>query len=576
MHRLLIADDQIIMTEELEALLTDMGYGVVGKAASGEEAVAMARELLPDLIIMDIVMPGTMDGIDAARMIKQELSIPVIFITGYSDKALVEKAKLLDPYGYVIKPFNETQLRSAIELGLYKKEADEALKKAHEELEQRVDARTAQLRKVNEALLQEIERREEMEKRYGSLEKHLRSLMENAVNFVIYRLGIDKESPHGLKVVLVSPSITDILGLSDPNNYSTWFERIHPEDRDRIIRANKMAFETMRFNERARFYHPEKQEWRWIHAISTGVTDENGRPSYVNGIMIDITKQKRIEEELKASRRELEVRVRTRTIELSKTNEELRSEILGRKKAMQELKASQAKLRQLSSRMLDTQEKEKKRISMELHDQLGQNLSLLRVRIDTLLRDFPASREDLKAELKDLSDYVKQILEDTRRLSRELSPRIVEDLGLSAALRWLVEEAGKHLELQTDINIEDIDLLLFGATQVRIYRIFQEAISNIIKHAGAGRIAVFAKKTGDMISFNINDDGKGFDPERVMGRDATEKGLGLAAMEERVKMMGGRFNVFSREGKGTEVSFSVPIHNEGRKQNGKLQNRIGR
>ncbi|MDZ7697673.1 MAG: response regulator [Deltaproteobacteria bacterium] len=386
MHRLLIVDDEGIMTEELDALLTNMGYGVVGKAFSGEEAIAMARRLLPDLIIMDIVMPGAVDGIDAARTIKEELSIPVIFMTGYSDEALVEKAKVLNPYGYVIKPFNDTQIRSAIELGLYKKKADEALKK---------------------------------------------------------------------------------------------------------------------------------------------------------------------------------------------TYEELRSEVKERQKVIEELKVSQDNLRRLSSRTLETQEQERKRISMELHDQLGQNLSLLHVRIGTLRRNMPESRNDLKSECQELSQFVKQILEDTRRMSRELSPRLVEDLGLSAALRWLVEEAGKHLNIQTDINIEDIDFLLPGVTRVWVYRIFQEAISNITKHADASGITVIAKKDGDVVSFNIKDSGKGFDLEKITGLDATEKGLGLATMEERVKMMGGRFSLFSKKGEGTDVGFSLPIHEEREVTNGKLQTHTG-
>ncbi len=412
-HRLLIVDDEVIMTEELEALLTNMGYGVVGKAFSGEEAIAMARRLLPDLIIMDIVMPGTIDGIDAAGTIKEELRIPVIFMTGYSDEALVEKAKVLDPYGYVIKPFNDTQIRSAIELGLYKKEADQALREAHEKLEQRIEARTAEL----------AQRNRELQQAHASLED----------------------------------------------------------------------------------------------------------------------------------------RVRERTALLSKTNEALRSEVKERQKVMEELKASQENLRRLSSRMLETQEQERKRISMELHDELGQNLSLLRVRIGSLRRNIPETRNDLKSECQELSQFVKQILEDTRRMSRELSPRLVEDLGLSAALRWLVEEAGNHLNIQTDINIEDMDFLLPGVTQVWVYRIFQEAISNITKHADASAITVIAKKDGDGVSFNIKDNGNGFDPGRITGLGATEKGLGLATMKERVKMMGGRFSLFSKKGEGTDVGFSIPI-----------------
>jgi signal transduction histidine kinase/AmiR/NasT family two-component response regulator len=564
MHRLLIVDDQLVTTEELEALLTDMGYKVVGKALSGEEAVTMARELLPDMIFMDIVMHGSLDGLEAAKVINEELGIPVVFMTGYGDSSLIEKATRLNPYGYVVKPFNEAQIRSAIEIGLFKKETDEALQKEYEKLEDRFEMRTDEIRRANEELLQEIARRKEMEKRFGSLEKHLRSLMENAINFVVYRLRIDEESPFQLKVVVVSPSVTDILGPVDPMKYETWFERIHPDDRDRIINANDKAFETLRFDETARIYHPEKKEWRWIQAISTGVLDERGRPSYVNGIMIDITEQKRMERELEKTRDELEDRVDERTSALSKANEELRSEVMRRKEALEALKASQTKLRSLSSHMLKAQEKERKRISMELHDQLGQNLSLLSLRMDTMRRKLASFPEEVQEECRDISTYIKQIIEDTRRLSRELSPRIIEDLGLSAALRWLVDDSGKHMSAKTEIQMEDIDHLLPVDAQVRVYRIFQEAISNIIKHARADTIRAHAKKIGDVVSFIVKDDGNGFSPEQIAALDATEKGLGLATMEEQVKMLGGRFRVSSREGGGTEVTFSVPINSKGR------------
>ena len=115
--------------------------------------------------------------------------------------------------------------------------------------------------------------RSRAEKALQESERHLRSLMESASNFAVYRLISDGDNPNLLRVIFVSPSITDIMGVSEPMSFETWFEHIHPDDVERIVRANMEAFKTNRFDETMRIYHPQKQKWVWIHAISTGFED---------------------------------------------------------------------------------------------------------------------------------------------------------------------------------------------------------------------------------------------------------------------------------------------------------------
>lgn len=127
MEQILVVDDEVAISTHLEERLTRFGYRVVGRASSGEEALARARKLRPDLILMDIVMPGRVDGIEAARAVRKELGIPVVFLTAYGDDAFIRRAKLAEPYGYVIKPFQDSALKAAIEIALFnKKTADEA------------------------------------------------------------------------------------------------------------------------------------------------------------------------------------------------------------------------------------------------------------------------------------------------------------------------------------------------------------------------------------------------------------------------------------------------------------------
>ena len=124
MARLLIVDDEAIITMQLEERLTAMGYTVVGMAASGEEAVEKARGFTPDLILMDIVMPGKVNGIQAARIIRTELDIPVVFVTSYADDKILEEAKHVRPYGYIVKPFDELGLKATIEVALFRKQIE--------------------------------------------------------------------------------------------------------------------------------------------------------------------------------------------------------------------------------------------------------------------------------------------------------------------------------------------------------------------------------------------------------------------------------------------------------------------
>jgi CheY-like chemotaxis protein/DNA-binding PadR family transcriptional regulator len=121
MAKILVVDDEAIITMQLEERLSAMGYTVAGMAASGEDAVDKARRFRPDLVLMDIVMPGKMNGIEAAKIVTQELDIPVVFVTSYADDKIIEQAKSVRPYGYIVKPFNELEIKAAIEVALFRK-----------------------------------------------------------------------------------------------------------------------------------------------------------------------------------------------------------------------------------------------------------------------------------------------------------------------------------------------------------------------------------------------------------------------------------------------------------------------
>jgi len=138
MSKILVVDDEAIITMQLEERLTAMGYTVAGMAASGEDAVHKARRIHPDLILMDIVMPGKMNGIEAAKIISEELDIPVVFVTSYADDAIIEKAKSVRPYGYIVKPFNELEIKAAIEVALFRKASEKEEQKRRKSTQEKI------------------------------------------------------------------------------------------------------------------------------------------------------------------------------------------------------------------------------------------------------------------------------------------------------------------------------------------------------------------------------------------------------------------------------------------------------
>jgi len=139
---ILIAEDEAIIAQDLKRRLENQGYGVTATVATGKDAVQMAGERMPDLILMDIVLIGDMDGIQAAGEIRARFDIPVIYITAYSDEEILERAKLTEPFGYIIKPFEDRELRSAIEVALYKHNMEKKLREKNEFLKNLLESLT--------------------------------------------------------------------------------------------------------------------------------------------------------------------------------------------------------------------------------------------------------------------------------------------------------------------------------------------------------------------------------------------------------------------------------------------------
>jgi len=241
-------------------------------------------------------------------------------------------------------------------------------------------------------------------------------------------------------------------------------------------------------------------------------------------------------------------------------------DITERRLAEEALRKSERELRFLSSQLLVAQEKERRRLSIELHDELGQALMVLKLKLRSIREGLQPEQTGLQAACDGLLGYINDVSENVRRLSRDLSPSILEDLGLSAAIRWLVEKSCKHSNLESSLEMTELEDLFTREKQITVYRIVQECLTNVAKHAQATHVSVTIRKQDDLFFFRVEDNGKGFDVKEVLGKDPRTKGLGLAAMYERTRMLKGSLDIWSQEGAGTKITFTVPLDDGGHKQ----------
>jgi signal transduction histidine kinase len=276
------------------------------------------------------------------------------------------------------------------------------------------------------------------------------------------------------------------------------------------------------------------------------------------GVMISrvIVKREQAENALKKAKEELEIKVEDRTGELQAAHDRLELQLLQCKLVEGALRESEEKLRFLSSQLLTAQEEERRRISRELHDELGQALAILKLKMRSVKRDLRADQTAVKDECEQSLQYIDQVIDNVRRLSRNLSPSILEDLGLSAGLKRLVNDFTDCYQVEASLAIGEIDRLFSQKTQIMLYRILQEALTNVGKHAQASQISLGTQMEDGTVTFYVEDDGKGFDVKRTM--NSPQKGLGLATMHERVRILGRSLELLSEVGKGTRISFSIP------------------
>ncbi len=261
-----------------------------------------------------------------------------------------------------------------------------------------------------------------------------------------------------------------------------------------------------------------------------------------------------------------------RNAELARMNRALASEVAERKRTEEALRESedhyrvlfdeacvmQENLRSLSRQILHVQEAERKRISRELHDEVGQALTAVHMRLGMLQSNGVVDLPQLKKKISDTQTLLGQTMDSVHRFARELRPAMLDDLGLLAALRSYLKAFAERTGLQVHFKASAETEKLDDEQKTAVFRVTQESLNNVAKHAQATQVTATLRQVKNGIRMQITDNGKAFDVERQLCAKGEQR-LGLLGMQERVRLIDGRFEIKSTPGKGTTVSVEVPF-----------------
>jgi PAS domain S-box-containing protein len=320
-----------------------------------------------------------------------------------------------------------------------------------------------------------------------------------------------------------SEEIYRILGLplERDSPRSEWLELVHPEDRPRLSLLIQEAERGIRrLDTEFRIVRPNG-EVRFLHSQGDVIRDERDRPVHMFGTAQDITERKRAEEQLKA------------------TTEQLRS---------------------LSARLQSAREQEGIRIARELHDELGATMSSLRWNLEEVVEVISDSTDlshivDLTKRIEAMIELTDTTLNVVRRIASELRPIALDELGLSEAIEWQGQQFQRRTGIVVRCDCDQESVKLSGESSTAVFRIFQEALTNILRHAQATAVQIQWKRENGESILTIGDNGRGITDDEKLG----QRTLGLLGMRERAHLIGGKIEITGSEGKGTVVNVRIPI-----------------
>lgn len=409
---------------------------------------------------------------------------------------------------------------------------------------------------VKRPYLLQIRARERTEEALSLSESRLRLILENNPYFLSVR------DADGV-VLLASRMYADFFGTAADRMIGVPLAHLHKAaglngpDLEKILALDREVVETgkSRFG-LERMTHGDGTI-HWYRYARLPVTMHSGIRC-VLAISSEITRQIKTEEAMRRARGELEQRVEERTAELVKVNTDLRQAVSAHMRAEEELMHSRAQLQNLSAGLQSLLEEERTQISREIHDELGQSLTALKFDLAAVGNLAATGQGGLAEKTKSMILFVDSILTTVKRISRDLRPGVLDDLGLAAAIEWQAKEFQGRTKIPCEVVVVPEDMTVDPERSTAIFRIFQETLTNIIRHAGATHVEVSLECRDGTVSLEVRDNGRGITREEITG----SKSLGIIGIRERVGGLGGEVRFEGSPGAGTVVTVTIPVRDE--------------
>ncbi len=513
---ILIVEDEPIVARDIRAILEEMEYGITGVVTSGEQAIIHIRERRPDIVLMDLMLAGEIDGIATANEIRKSHNLPVVFLTALADEETIQKAKLTEPYGYVLKPFNERDLRIALEIALYKHEMECRLKES-----ERWFATT--LKSIAEAVIAT-----DMDGRI----KYLNTAAERLTGW-----SFDEA---------LNRALVDVLKINVENDGSVFYK-------------NKRVSGKHNLHSREDFFFIDRAGVRkYIEFTASIIPDEHR--SAIGGVLAvqDISARIRAEHELRNYQIHLEEMVDERTFELALANRHLQ-----KAKEMAE-SANRAKSEFLAN------------MSHELKTPLNSIIGLSKLmRMQAENDDFRMYLDNVISSGVHLLDIINDILDlskiEAGRLEMNAAPQNI--LKVMESCIGIVAVLSKEKNIRLALDWKAPETLEVMGEDKRLQQIFLNLLSNAVKFTDqGGSITVMSSEIGGFVEIDVRDTGVGIHENHLdlifdkftqvnaeLNRNTAGTGLGLTIAKKLVEAHGGTIRVSSSIGKGSTFTVSLPV-----------------
>lgn len=503
MIKILSIDDKKLNMELIESLLNRyIPDCQVLTAQSGKEGIKIAKEELPDTILLDIYMPE-MDGFEVCKILKDDeitKHIPVLMVSALGqDPEYRIRGLKAGADAFISKPFDLAEFKALVNVMLRIKQTEDLLKKRNENMEIFIKKQT---------------------KEFNNSEKRFLQISEYALE---YFWEVDS---NGL-FTYISPVIEKILGYK---NYEIigkkcLFDFPQSKDKQKIKEALFHVFKNRNNYKEIEILCLHKNGKKiWLKISGFPIFDKKSNFIGYRGVTHDITLRRQTEEDLK--------------------------------KSLEEILSYQKKLKTLNSELTNVEEKERRKIAVNLHDVIGQTLSIAHIKLSSLSNiKFPPKVEKIISES---SELIHAAITESSSLTYDLSPPILYELGLIPAINWRLEQIKKEFGIVTNFKSSENSLDINNDIRILLYRIICELLTNIIKHANADLIKIEINKDQKYFYISVLDNGKGFNYQ-PKDKLIEHKGFGLFSINERLDSIQGRLVIESEAEKGTKAIVSIPV-----------------